>query len=51
MNPGENHAANTPTDGQFIRPCEGEATYKRLLPSLEDLRRPVSFFFDFRAGQ
>jgi hypothetical protein len=44
MAPDESHAANTPTNGQVARVGEGDVARKRLLPSLENLRRPVPFF-------
>src|SRR5262245_28560440 len=43
MTPDESHAASTPTNGQVARVGEGDVARKRLLPSLENLRRPVPF--------
>src|SRR5262245_7771241 len=44
MTPGGVHAANSPANGRVTRPGEGDVIRKRLLPSLENLRRPVPFF-------
>jgi hypothetical protein len=43
MTPDESHAAKTPTNGHVARPGEALVTYKRLLPSFENLRRATPF--------
>ena len=44
LTPGASDAANTPKNGPSARPGEGDVIRKRLLPSLENLRRLVPFF-------